>query len=224
MVNENLMVNARTDILEFKRKHNLLVGKGTIKTTVSNIKEMTNEDIENLSCGDVVLKEDVSGKHAYLVSFKSATGLCLTYCDASCVETQSYDKVGTNWQYNSQDLFEFKSIYYHPCYLRADNGETGENIREVRISCVIFNNSATPFTKDTFIAYIKGLMDNGALINTDGYVQSSASSYGTLVVMRKTGDNYSLLYFTPNSSMNSLLLDSYIAHTTEFVDGVNKIN
>ena len=65
---------------------------------------MTNADIENLSCGDVVLKEDSSGKHAYLVSFKSATGLCLTYCDASCVETQSYDKVGTNWQYNSEDL------------------------------------------------------------------------------------------------------------------------
>ena len=103
-MNENLLVNSKTDILEFKRKHNLLVGKGTIKTTVSNIKQMTNADIENLSCGDVVLKEDASGKHAYLVSFKSDTGLCLTYCDASCVETQSYDKVGDNWQYNSQDL------------------------------------------------------------------------------------------------------------------------
>lgn len=104
MQNENLLVNSKTDILEFKRKHNLLVEKGSIKANVSNIKSLSNDVINNLRCGDVVLKEDASGKHAYLVSFKSDTGLCLTYCDASCVETQSYDKVGNNWQYNSQDL------------------------------------------------------------------------------------------------------------------------
>lgn len=103
-MNENLMVNSKTDILEFKRKHNLLVANGTIKANVSNVKELTNDVINNLRCGDVVLKEDSSGKHAYLVSFKSDSGLCLTYCDASCVETQSYDKVGDNWVYNSQDL------------------------------------------------------------------------------------------------------------------------
>lgn len=103
MANENLKVNARTDILEFKRKHNLLVENGTVKANVSDIKSLSNEVIDNLRCGDVVLKEDTSGKHAYLVSFKSDTGLCLTYCDASCIETQSYDKSGDNWVYNSED-------------------------------------------------------------------------------------------------------------------------
>lgn len=103
-MNENLLVNSKTDILEFKRKHNLLVANGTIKANVPNIKELTNDVINNLRCGDVVLKEDSTGKHAYLVSFKSDTGLCLTYVDASCVETQSYDKSGNNWVYNSEDL------------------------------------------------------------------------------------------------------------------------
>lgn len=103
-MNENLRVNSKTDILEFKRKHNLLVENGTIKANASNIKTLSNDVINNLRCGDVVLKEDASGKHAYLVSFKSDTGLCLTYCDAYCVETQSYDKSGNNWVYNSQDL------------------------------------------------------------------------------------------------------------------------
>ena len=102
-MNENLKVNSKTDILEFKRKHNLLVENGSIKANVSNIKSLSNDVINNLRCGDVVLKEDSSGKHAYLVSFKSDSGLCLTYCDAYCVETQSYDKSGDNWVYNSED-------------------------------------------------------------------------------------------------------------------------
>ena len=102
-MNENLKVNSKTDILEFKRKHNLLVENGTIKANVSNIKSLSNDVINNLRCGDIVLKEDSTGKHAYLVSFKSDTGLCLTYCDAYCVETQSYDKSGNNWVYNSED-------------------------------------------------------------------------------------------------------------------------
>lgn len=102
-MNDYLKVNSKTDILEFKRKHNLLVENGTIKANVSNIKTLSNDVINNLRCGDVVLKEDSTGKHAYLVSFKSDTGLCLTYCDAYCVETQSYDKVENNWVYNSED-------------------------------------------------------------------------------------------------------------------------
>ena len=102
-MNDILKVNSKTDILEFKRKHNLLVEEGTIKANVTNIKSLSNDVINNLRCGDVVLKEDSTGKHAYLVSFKSDTGLCLTYVDASCVETQSYDKSGENWVYNSED-------------------------------------------------------------------------------------------------------------------------
>ena len=49
------------------------------------------------------MKKDASGYHAYIISFKNATGICLTYTDAYCVETQSYDKVGQNWVYNSED-------------------------------------------------------------------------------------------------------------------------
>lgn len=100
----NLRVNSKSTIAEFKRKHNWLVDNATIKLNVSNIKSLSNEDIESLNCGDVVLKEDASGKHAYLVTFRNDTGICLTYVDASVVETQSYDKVNNNWNYNSEDI------------------------------------------------------------------------------------------------------------------------
>ena len=76
---------------------------------VTDIKNIPSATIKKLQCGDIVLKKDSSGYHAYIVSFRNATGICLTYTDASRVETQSYDKVGQNWVYNSEDntaLFE----------------------------------------------------------------------------------------------------------------------
>ena len=70
---------------------------------VSDVKSLSNEVISQLKAGDIVVKHDNSGNHPYIVSFRGETGICLTYTDASCVETQSYDKVGQNWVYNSED-------------------------------------------------------------------------------------------------------------------------
>ena len=86
------------------------VDSATLETTqkfgviVDNVKTMSTETINALRCGDVVIKEDASGQHAYIVTYKGETGICLTYTDASCVETQSYDLVDDEWEYNSQDL------------------------------------------------------------------------------------------------------------------------
>ena len=39
-----------------------------------------------------------------MVSYKKDdTGMCLTYADASVVETQSYDYTEGHWVYNSED-------------------------------------------------------------------------------------------------------------------------
>ena len=68
-----------------------------------NVKTLSNSQIDLLRCGDYLVKKDASGEHAYKVTFKSDTGMCITYHDAYCVETQSYDKVDGNWVYNSED-------------------------------------------------------------------------------------------------------------------------
>ena len=72
---------------------------------VEKMDELTSEQCEMLECGDIVLKEDSSGQHAYLVSFKKdKVGMCITYTDASCVETVSYDYTEGEWVYNSTDV------------------------------------------------------------------------------------------------------------------------
>ena len=57
-----------------------------------------------MRCGDYLVKKDASGEHAYKVTFKKeGVGMCLTYMDASVIETQSYDYVDGEWVYNSED-------------------------------------------------------------------------------------------------------------------------
>ena len=58
-------------------------------------------------CNECVFKFLAKQKHAYRVSYKGegvGEGLCLTYVDASCVETVSYDFTAEGWAYNSTDV------------------------------------------------------------------------------------------------------------------------
>ena len=76
-----------------------------LRYNATKINELPNQLCEDLECGDIVTKEDETGKHCYICSYKKAhVGLCLTYTDASCVETVSYDYTDGAWVYNSTDI------------------------------------------------------------------------------------------------------------------------
>lgn len=74
----------------------------------SDVKALSNSQIDLLRCGDYLVKKDESGEHAYKVSFKKeGVGICLTYCDGSgYIETVSYDFTNGDWVYNSTDVFK----------------------------------------------------------------------------------------------------------------------
>ena len=60
--------------------------------------------LETIECGDVLVKTTTKQEHAYRVSYKEgATGICLTYVDASLAETVSYDYTDGACVYNSTD-------------------------------------------------------------------------------------------------------------------------
>ena len=71
---------------------------------VSNIKALTNAQCEALRAGDIVNKVDGTGKHSYRVSYKTTSGLCLTYSDCENVETVAYEKTNDNWAWDSTDV------------------------------------------------------------------------------------------------------------------------
>lgn len=73
---------------------------------VEDITAIPADMLDSLECGDVVVKKTGNQRHAYWVSYKgdgAGEGMCLTYTDASVVETVSYDRTDEGWAYNSTD-------------------------------------------------------------------------------------------------------------------------
>lgn len=84
---------------------------GAVKRySTNNIKNIGDEILNKLKCGDVVVKKTTSGsrhmEHCYQVSYyEDKHGCCLTYTAAGYIETQSYDYTDGHWIYNSEDLW-----------------------------------------------------------------------------------------------------------------------
>lgn len=86
-----------------------LVGS-SVPTEVTNITEIDGEILDNLQCGDKIVKVTGKQKHLYVVSYKGegeGEGICLTYADATGTETVSYDRTADGWAYNSTDKGQF---------------------------------------------------------------------------------------------------------------------
>lgn len=83
----------------------LELADSAMATPVSDITAIPGETLDKLSVGDKVAKKTGTAEHLYVVSYKDAEngGLCLTYTDASTVETVSYDHTESGWSYNSTD-------------------------------------------------------------------------------------------------------------------------
>ena len=95
----------------------------------SNIKNLNDEQCDELKCGDIVAKKTGNQYHCYVVTYKEDKhGLCLSYFDASCIETQSYDYTDGHWVYNSEDKIVFADIGGLPEVTSTDNGKVLEVI------------------------------------------------------------------------------------------------
>lgn len=93
------------DFEELEQKLEALKELSVHMVHVENIKEMGDEVLENLRAGDLVIKHTGNQEHAYRVTYKEEhQGICISYYDASCVETVSYDYVEGHWVYNSTDV------------------------------------------------------------------------------------------------------------------------
>ena len=71
----------------------------------ADITDLTDEQLDALNVGDKLAKKTGTAEHLYTVTYKDAEngGICLTYMDASVVETVSYDHTESGWAYNSTD-------------------------------------------------------------------------------------------------------------------------
>lgn len=90
------------------------VNAPTLKN-ITNITALSDELLSSLKCGDVLTKEDSSGKHSYTVTYKKDNvGICLSYFAAGYTETVSYDYTGGHWVYNSTDIIPIPEVAANP--------------------------------------------------------------------------------------------------------------
>lgn len=85
--------------------------EGIIQTIIEtdDITKLSSEALDELSIGDTVAKRTGNQLHAYRVSYKGegvGEGICLTYCACGYIETVSYDRKATGWEYNSTDVWQ----------------------------------------------------------------------------------------------------------------------
>ena len=116
-----------------------------------------------------------------------------------------------------------KKIYCHPISILNSN--------TTRISCLIFNNDATPFTKETFLNWLDALytevgeqiriLASGAFYANDNdkmcitsYLGKTSTQYYILGVSLETMQSV-------NQSYNRAEMETFIS---VFYDGVNTIN
>lgn len=82
---------------------------GAIAVEVTDITAIDGAILDSLNVGDKIAKVTGKQKHLYQVSYKGegvGEGICLTYVDASVIETVSYDFTADGWAYNSTDKWE----------------------------------------------------------------------------------------------------------------------
>lgn len=87
-----------------------------------SIKDLTTDEINDLQAGDIVVKTTGNQEHTYIVTYKEeGQGICLTYVDASVVETVSFDYVDGEWVYNSTDVTSLEKHLYQFCLYISSN-------------------------------------------------------------------------------------------------------
>lgn len=87
------------------------VVSASVPTEVTDIKTIDGFILDGLSCGDKIAKVTGKQKHLYTVTYKGdgvGEGICLTYHDASTIETVAYDYTADGWAYNSTDKSTFQ--------------------------------------------------------------------------------------------------------------------
>ena len=190
---------------------------------VADVKNIDGEILSQLKCGDVVIKEDASGEHAYIVTYRGETGICLTYADASVIETQSYDLVDDEWVYNSEDksgnlIEDVKPIYCHPLEIAKDG--------TLLLTALIFNNDDNAINnwdklKSAIISF--GNVSGYARLHCSGGIyDESQLKVATEIAYRFSTEAFIIVSVKNDGYISSVDITNMTGIIV--VDSVNKIN
>lgn len=86
-------------------QYNLYVSDTSFIIDNDDMESISDDILNQLKCGDVVIKKTGNQYHTYVVTYKEHNqGICLTYADCGYIETISYDYTSEHWVFNSKDV------------------------------------------------------------------------------------------------------------------------
>ena len=134
---------------------------------ITNITTLTDDEINSLEAGDIVLKKTGNQYHTYIVSYKEeGQGICLSYFNAGYSETVSFDYVDGEWVYNSTDISNtnlIEEIHDENGNLRFIEGDINtEEITGVSFDIAKFSLSGTHL-----MFVLAGSVENGTSLENN---------------------------------------------------------
>ena len=115
----------------------------------------------------------------------------------------------------NNNLGSVKKIYCHPISL----SRTDASLNNYFLTLLIFNNSPTPFTLETLIAYIRSL-PNATFVCNGNYRDAQAFALQN----DPDNDNALILYKYDSATVVTTEAGRNFADCTTFKDGINAIN
>ena len=141
---------------EVRRLDNVKVGRigQDSNNPITDIKTLTNIQIDSLKIGDTVIKTTGDEKHSYTVVYKKDDEMSLVYADCWTIEEVYYEKHDGNWTYIQTDVFKPENYYTK---LQVDNLISTEQDRATGVEATKADKSTT-YTKSEVDALIAALV------------------------------------------------------------------
>ena len=155
---------------------------------VSNITSINKSILNEIKAGDLVRKKTGNQKHTYVVTYKEDNvGICLTYIDASTVETVSYDRSGSTWVYNSTDKYDFdkSKVVANPTLAGTEALLTALEINNTKYKIDVANKVKV-YTGASLTDEIVGQMQLGDVFRPTE--EAGTASYSLTLVKYDKGD------------------------------------
>lgn len=98
---------------QVRRLDNIKVGRigQDNNNPITDIKALTNAQVDSLKVGDTVIKTTGDEKHSYTVVYKKDNEMALVYADCWTVEEVYYEKNGDNWEHIVTNVFKPENYY-----------------------------------------------------------------------------------------------------------------
>lgn len=188
---------------------------------ITNITSLTDDELNDLTPGDIVLKKTGNEEHTYIVTSKEDKhGICLSYFDAGYTETVSYDYVDNAWVYNSTDVVTPKKYYKHILNLSS----AGASSIYFKCCLVIINDKNTAMTLDDIKNYLESI--NLDAYNTDKFYDCNGQLYASNAVGHVIGisrASSNKLYLIYTKYVTSISINSTATFEDSYIDIVNDL-